>query len=229
MVLSLPPVSYEAINFQSIHQLVGADARVILEIGAHHGSHTAAFLKTFTSATIYAFEPDPRAIKKFSTNISSPRVHLFKMAIGAIDGEAEFHVSSGLPPGADAVAASAVYPWGWDQSGSLRRPKTHKEKWPWCKFESVITVNVHRLDSWSRENAINTVDFIWADMQGAEGDLVSGGQGTLARTRYLYVEYSNEEIYEGEPTLEALLGMLPNFSIIKRYPFDVLLRNLNAP
>ena len=29
-----------------------------------------------------------------------------------------------------------------------------------------------------------------ADTQGAEGDLISGGQATLARTRYLYLEYS---------------------------------------
>ena len=50
-------------------------------------------------------------------------------------------------------------------------------------------------------------------MQGAEGDMIAGGQATLARTRYLYTEYSNEEIYEGEPTLETLLAMLPNFQL----------------
>ena len=63
-------------------------------------------------------------------------------------------------------------------------------------------------------------------MQGAEGDMIAGGQATLARTRYLYTEYSNEEIYEGEPTLEALLAMLPKFSVVKRYPSDVLLKNM---
>jgi hypothetical protein len=67
MVLSLPTISYEEINLASICQLVGADARVILEIGAHHGWDTAALFNTFANATIYAFEPDPRAIEKFST------------------------------------------------------------------------------------------------------------------------------------------------------------------
>jgi FkbM family methyltransferase len=222
----LPPISHEEINLGYIRQLIGGDARVIVEIGAHHGWHTAAFLQAFSHATIYAFEPDPRAIEKFSANIRSSRVHLFKMAVGAKDGEAEFHVSSGLPPGMDPVGAAAVYPRGWDQSGSLRAPKAHKVKWPWCKFDSVITVAACRLDSWARDNAIDRIDFIWADTQGAEGDLVSGGRATLARTRYLYIEYSNDEIYEGEPTLQALLDMLPNFSVIKRYPGDVLLKNL---
>ena len=84
-----------------------------------------------------------------------------------------------------------------------------------------------RLDNWARENSIGAIDFIWADTQGAEGDLISGGQATLARTRYLYLEYSNDEIYEGEPSLQALLAMLPNYSVIKRFPNDVLLKNVH--
>lgn len=227
MASPLPPISYEEISLNYIRQLIGSDARVVVEIGAHHGWHTGAFLMAFSNATIYAFEPDPRAIEKFSANISSPRVHLFKMAVGATDGEAQFHVSSGLPPGIDPVGAAVVYPGGWDQSGSLRPPKTHKERWPWCKFESVIKVTVCRLDNWARENSIGAVDFIWADTQGAEADLVSGGQATLARTRYLYLEYSNDEIYEGEPSLQTLLEMLPNYSVIKRFPNDVLLKNVH--
>ena len=106
MASPLPPISYEEISLDYIRQLIGADARVVVEIGAHHGSHAGAFLKAFSNATIYAFEPDPRAIEKFSANISGPRVHLFKMAVGATDGDAQFHVSSGLPPGIDPVGAA---------------------------------------------------------------------------------------------------------------------------
>jgi 2-O-methyltransferase len=225
MAAPLPPISYEEINGDDLHKLVGADAHVILEIGAHHGWHTAQFLRMFPSAVIYAFEPDVRAIAKFRANIRNPRVRLFEMAIGAADGEAEFHVSSGLPPGTSATDAARTYPQGWDQSGSLHAPKTHTAKWPWCKFDRTIPVAVRSLDSWAQEHGVVSVDFIWADIQGAEGDLVRGGMTTLARTRYLYTEYSNEEIYEKEPTLQLLLDMLPNFCVLKRYPNDVLLMN----
>ena len=221
---SLPPIRNERINFDYIRRLVGNGARVILEIGAHQGDHTAIFLKLFPSAMIYAFEPDPRAAKKFKASITNPRVRLFEMAIGAEDGEATFHVSSGLPANTPP-AIRAQYPDGWDRSGSLHLPKTHKTKWPWCKFDKSITITVRSLDSWASQYGIGTVDFIWADMQGAEGDLVRNGQATLARTRYLFTEYSNEELYEGEPTLEKLLNMLPNFVVMKRYPDDVLLKN----
>ena len=222
----LPAISQGQLGFDDIRHLIGIEARVILEIGAHHGWHTAQFIKFFPNAAIYAFEPDPRAIAKFTAGISDPRVHLFKTAIGATNGKAKFHASGGLPPGVDPALAAMVYPQGWDQSGSLHPPKAHKEIWPWCEFDSVITVDVCRLDSWARDKDLAAVDFIWADMQGAEGDLVTGGYATLARTRYLYVEYSNDEIYEGEPTLQMLLEMLPAFSVIRRFPGDVLLKNM---
>lgn len=221
----IPPVTNEQITGEFVANLIGTDAQMILEIGAHHGGHTAAFLKFFPRAQIHAFEPDPRAVKVLKSNVNDPRLRIHEIAIGAQNGKAEFHISSGLPPDATAQV-EAIYPQGWDQSGSLRAPKTHKQKWPWCKFKKTITVAVRSLDHWAQRCEIGEIDFIWADMQGAEGDMIAGGQATLDRTRYLYTEYSNEEIYEGEPTLETLLAMLPKFSVVKRYPSDVLLKNM---
>ena len=125
-----------------------------------------------------------------------------------------------LPPAASPELANQ-YPQGWDQSGSLEKArKTHKVVSPWCKFESTITVPVRRLDSWAHAHDIDRVDFIWADIQGAEGDLVAGAHSTLARTRYLYTEYSNDEWYEGQPTLQPsswICCPTSSFSIASRW------------
>ena len=227
MAAPLPPLTPGRIDGHELRHRIGAEARVILEIGAHHGEHTAGFLKFFPDATVHAFEPDPRALAKFKANISSPRARLHEIAIGAKDGQAIFHLSGGMPPGASRAKPlmEQRYPQGWDQSGSLRAPKAHKEKHPWCTFDETITVAVRSLDSWAKEHGVGDVDFIWADMQGAEGDLIAGGKETLARTRYLFTEYSNDELYEGEPNLNMLLRMLPNFSAVKLFPEDVLLKN----
>jgi FkbM family methyltransferase len=224
MIETLPPVSPGELDPHYLKQLLGADAALILEIGANDGTHTSRFLTDFPSATIYAFEPDPRASAKFKARTHQDRVHLFEFAIGAEDGESEFHASSGLPDGMP-LSEQKSYPLGWDQSGSLRAPKSHTAVWPWVKFETKIKIAVKRLDTWAKEYGIETVDLIWADMQGAEGDLIAGGKDTLARTRYLYTEYSDDEWYEGQPTLAQLAKMLPSFSIIRRYPMDVLFKN----
>ena len=221
---TLPPLTCGQIGPEILRSLVGRDARTVLEIGANDGSHTRMLLQAFPQAALYAFEPDPRAIGKFKANVSSPRVRLFEIAIGTTDEIAEFHASSGLPPGLPPEAR-AYYAQGWDQSGSLRRPKTHKIVWPWCKFENTIAVPVQRLDSWAQHEGVHEVDLIWADLQGAEADLIAGGRQTLAATRFLYTEYSNDEWYEGQPDLQQILALLPGFVIEARYPMDVLLRN----
>ena len=86
-------------------------------------------------------------------------------------------------------------------------------------------MNTRRLDTWAAEQAVDSIDFIWADVQGAEVDLIKGGRATLGKTRYFYTEYSNRELYAGQIDLKTLLKSLPEFEVVHRYETDVLLRN----
>jgi hypothetical protein len=83
----------------------------------------------------------------------------------------------------------------------LRQPLGHDPR--------TIKVELRTLDTWSTKHEPGPIDFIWADIQGAEGDLVAGGRETLARTKYVYTECFDDELYEGAPTRVALLDMLP--------------------
>ena len=65
------------------------------------------------------------------------------------------------------------------------------------------------------------------DVQGAEIDVIRGGRNALKYTRYLYTEYSNKELYEGQISLKPLLDELIDFDVIVRYPDDILLKNKN--
>ena len=81
-----------------------------------------------------------------------------------------------------------------------------------------------RLDSWISAQDFDQVDFIWADVQGAERDLIAGGSQTLAMSRFFYTEYSNEEWYEGQIDLRGLIDSLPDFEVAELFPRDVLFR-----
>jgi hypothetical protein len=116
-------------------------------------------------------------------------------------------------------------PEGWDLSGSIRKPKDHLIIEPGVTFERTIRVRTTSLDQWADEHAIGNIDFIWMDVQGAERDVLGGGKRTLARTRFLYTEYSEREMYEGQYTFKELVNALPGFEVVVRYPADVLLRN----
>jgi hypothetical protein len=70
-------------------------------------------------------------------------------------------------------------------------------------------------------------DLIWADVQGAEGDLVDGGAETLAQTRFFYTEFSDREWYEGQVSFADLAANLPSFEVVEKFEMDALFRNTN--
>jgi FkbM family methyltransferase len=212
-----------------IKAFVACEDPVILDIGCNDGTHTRMFLDLFERAQVFSFEPDARARARFMAN-AHPRAQLIASAVGAIDGVIDFYPSEGMPaplPEVEAAeVASRLGKGGWDYSGSIRAPKLHLVHHPWCKFGAKVQVPIMRLDTWAQGRSI---DFIWADVQGAEIDLIMGGLETLAHTRYFYTEYSNSELYEGQVNLEHIMDLLPNFEIVTRWAEDVLLRNTCQP
>lgn len=208
--------------------LVGKPDPDIVEVGCNDGTHTQMFLGLFPRATVHCFEPDLRAQERFLANVSDHRVRLYCTAVGSHDGQVEFYPSEGLPyplPSAEALQVAERLPKGWDLSGSIRRPKGHLQMHPWCQFGHPVRVPVTTLDSWALHNCVDVIDFLWADVQGAEVDLITGAAWALEGTRYLYTEYSDHELYEGQIDLSTLLRMLPDFEVVTQYPEDVLLRN----
>jgi FkbM family methyltransferase len=209
-----------ALDLELLRRLVGPRPDIFLEIGANSGSDTLRMLAAFPSVGIHAFEPDARAKALFRENVMSNRVILHELAITAADGPVTFFASDGAPDGHEAE-----FPDGWHLSGSTRPPVRHLDQHPWCKFREPVTVDGLSLDTWSERHSVHYVDFIWADVQGAERDLILGGSRLLQSTRFLYTEYNDAELYEGQPSLSEILGLLPGWTVVRQYPNDVLLRN----
>jgi FkbM family methyltransferase len=180
--------------------------KVFLELGAHRGWDTA-WMSRLPAVTIHAFEPDPRNELPALTNVVVTRA-----AVAERDGTMPFH------PSLDREGEE------WTFSSSLRAPKRHLERYP-VRFGEPIEVPTIALDSYRRARSLDTVDFIWCDIQGAEGDMVRGGRELLASTRYLFTEYSNDELYEGQCALGELLAELPEFRVVELWEDDVLLAN----
>lgn len=183
-----------------------AGPKTFLELGAYRGDDTA-WLAAIPGVTVHAFEPDPR-----NHPAPQPNVSLHRAAIAERDGAGSLILSR--------------EGWGreWTYSSSLKQPKNHLRQFP-VTFGDAVEVDLVALDTFTRQHGLEVIDFIWADIQGAEGEMIRGGRETLARTRYLYTEYSDDEMYEGQPTLRDILAMLPDFRVLELWPDDVLLEN----
>jgi 2-O-methyltransferase len=224
----LPPPTTGSITKERIAEFVGKPDPVILEIGCNDGGNTLWFLEIFENPKVYCFEPEPRAIERFKHKVGDrPNVTLVEMAISDRTGTTQFYRSDGQR----SAESRERLPRGWDLSGSIRKPKDHLRIHPWIKFEEQITVSTSTLDEWVERQRLETIDFIWMDVQGAERDVIQGAKRTLARTRHLYTEYGAYELYEGQASLVGLVNMLPEFRLVTRYRGDVLFanRSLTAP
>jgi len=217
-----PPVIAGGIDGATLRRCVNKPNPVILEIGSNDGSHALWFCELFEQPTVHCFEPDPRAIVRFEKNVGNREgIQLYKMALSDREGEITFHQSSGERVAEDGQVLCR----DWDLSGSIRAPKNHLKKHSWVTFASTIKVRTTTLDAWCATQGLTQIDFIWMDVQGAELDVLRGGRETFRRASFVYTEYSNEELYAGQPSLRVLLRHLNGFRVLSRYPGDVLLAN----
>ena len=182
-------------------------SKTFIEIGAHVGQDTV-WLAAIPGVTVHALEPDPRNYVPEIANVVSHR-----LAIADRCGLVRFHLShskQGRP---------------YTKSSSIHQPTNHLTICPEVIFGETIEVEGTTLDAFAAAWVAGPIDLIWADVQGAERELIEGGQAALARTSYLYTEYSDEELYEGQLRLIEILALLPGWRVLYRWPYDVLLRN----
>ncbi len=205
-----------ALTIKTLKKIIRNPTPVFIEIGANVGRDSKRFLDTFKGVSLFCFEPDPRCIKKFKKRINDSRCRLLEMAVSNQDGKTMLHLSGGSKPGHHSIHIN---------SSSIVKPTGHLKKFPWCRFEDQVTVNTTRLDTWFLQSEIKLVDFIWADTQGAEKQVIEGGIETLRKTKLFYTEYSDNELYQRQIGLNQIVQMLPDFEVYKLYPTNVLLRN----
>lgn len=221
-----------------ISSLIGSKNKTIFEVGAHHGEDTKEFSDIFIDSRIYAFEPDPRAYKRLIYNFDTHSscllfdyltnsytyentktktlIYLYDFAISNTDGSCFFYQSSGENFGVK----------DWDFSGSICKPKKHIDVNPWCKFEQEIIVDTTTIDTFCYSENIGMIDFLWIDAQGAEHLVLGGAKKMIDNTRYIYTEFDNQELYEGQKNLNYLKGVLNKFQLVGIYDNNVLFENI---
>jgi FkbM family methyltransferase len=205
--------------FERLSDIISTSPKiVVLEMGMCDGFHTNLMLniikQTGKPFVYHGFEPNAdlmRAIESH-TALHKGTFNVFDCAVGNFDGVMPFYKSDNKYYG----------------SSSIRKPKLVFEAWKDMSFTEhtikVVKMDTH-LKRFGLENEI--IDFIWADVQGAEVDLIAGGENSWKNVRYFYTEYCDSELYEGEIGLKQICAMLPDFEIVEDYGGDVLLKNKN--
>ncbi|MFH1148500.1 MAG: FkbM family methyltransferase [Pseudomonadota bacterium] len=207
--------------FDWYRKIIAGKRGVVFEFGCNDGYHTSILSgiagNLCTGYRYFALEPDHRVFPCLHDRVKdNPSITLIQAAVHSAGGMHEFYLSSGT--GDDGSVYSG--------SSSLLKPGGVTRVWPRMRFDSVATVQCFTYDELFDNAGVDMVDFIWADIQGAEINLILGGQKALKKTRYLYAEYSNGGLYEGDAPLDNLLAALPEgWEIAEDFKGDVLFGN----
>ena len=155
----------------------------ILEAGIYDGSDTRFFADFFTEGEIYGFEPVPSLFHKASKILENKNnVEIYNKALSDKTGSSKIYLSDRF----GAVAGSS----------SLLSPKDHLKMHPQITFKEVINIETINLDEWFKSKNLETIDFMWLDMQGYEPKVLKSALNTLSKTKYLFTEVSLIETYD---------------------------------
>lgn len=137
---------------------------IVFDLGANVGLFSG--VAAVKGAHVYAFEPTPITLEYLKKSISFyDNVTICPYAVSDTTGNAEFYVN------ADFSESTLL-----GSNTLLERDKNSLG----CHFE-VIRVNTITVDEFVEQHEIPRVDFIKADIEGAERDMLKGARRTLAK------------------------------------------------
>jgi FkbM family methyltransferase len=160
-------------DIQRLADISHHPVNVFFDVGANIGQTSLCALKNFPDATIYAFEPHEATFAALCSNIGTPRVHAFNLALSDRRGEAEF-----FDYGALATSNSLV--------GDAQYAARIKHQ------VSVTTVECDTLDSLCQGLNIERIDVLKVDTEGHDLAVLQGAERMLSerRIRFVYVEFN---------------------------------------
>jgi FkbM family methyltransferase len=175
---------------------------VFLDAGANEGFYTVfASYRVGKTGAVWAFEPSRREMERLTANVQLnglANVRSFAVALADEDTNAELLIAGDEHSGHNTLG-QFVY----ESELSARE-----------------SVPLRRLDSLLHENALERLDFLKIDVEGAERRVLAGGLGALSRFRPLILlEVSDSSLKAQGSSRDELIRFLES-QAYRLYLFD---------
>jgi FkbM family methyltransferase len=182
----------KALALRRLHETYGqGSATTVVDVGAHHGAYVRLFAAAFPEAVVHAFEPVASSFAQLQRGTAplGRRVRTHCMALSRDTSAVALGINN------FSAASSAYQP-----------TRLHTEAFPsTATVEASQVVAATTLDAWADVAEVDGIDLLKLDVQGAEADVLAGGDATLQRTRLILCELSVAPLYEGAPLLPAMV------------------------
>jgi FkbM family methyltransferase len=177
--------------FEKVIRHYGVNVSSVLDLGSLNLEQSIEFSKSFPNAQIHAFECNPNNAALCRSKLAShPKISLYETCVFDYDGMITFHPintektvtthADGNPGASSVFVANGSY--------------DHIEKY----VQDEITVKCTRIDTWAKERSIETIDVVWADLQGAEFQAFKGMGEILKSVKVIHTELEMNPMYSGQ-------------------------------
>ncbi len=191
--------------YDVMRQLVSEQQPVLFDVGAHHGQTALRFRSLFSDAVIHCFEPSPAALAVLSATLADDALaKRHAVALSDSTGSATLNINR------------------FEQTNSLL-PGDQRASHYWepdlLDTEATIAVATQTLDDFCKQHAIDHINILKLDVQGAEYAVLTGAAGMLERQAIdvIYMEMITAPTYVGQRKLHEYLAL---FDSSGYEPFD---------
>jgi FkbM family methyltransferase len=157
---------------------------VVIDVGCRWG-FSDNWKQLAPAVRLFGFDPDEDECRRLTALNVDDDTTLVPVALGRRCGPETLYLT------AEPACSSIYQP---DPYLTEHRPELN------CAKEVGTTiVNMMTLDAWAAESGVTCIDFLKLDVQGAELDVLLGGEASLKNVRALEVEVEFNPIYLNQP------------------------------
>lgn len=179
------------LNLEKLKEKYNLNIRGVVHVGAHYGGEYDVYDKLNIKNKIF-FEPVSNTFRILTENIGDKAL-LVNKAVGNENKKIKINIETA----------------NGGQSCSILNPKLHLLQYPHIQFTTSEEVDMVRLDDFLTEK--ENYNFLNADVQGYELEVLKGAENLLKNIDYIMLEINRAEVYENCPMINEIIDFLNGY------------------
>jgi FkbM family methyltransferase len=180
--------------------LMGNKKLTIIDVGGYDGDTSLLYNKFFPNSNIICFEPFVSSFLKGEQNTADiENITMINKGLGAIEGKSTLEANQ--DPTCNSILKTGVDGDKiFNSKGKLKTIET-------------VEITLTTLDKFVETNAIDNIDILKMDVQGAEYMVLNGGKTTFkkGKVKLIYLEIIALPAYDGQIHFDETLSLLRSY------------------
>ena len=186
------------------------NVKIVVDIGAHKGEFLKHIKKIKSIRKVYSLEPQKKVYGELLKEIDNKKFFAYNIAISNRNGKQKMQINDfSMTSTLSKVNENSIY-------YKIKNLIIGNKK---KKFEYIKT---EKLDLFTKKRKLNKIDLLKVDTEGHELNVVKSGLKTLKKTRYLLIEFRQNDLYLNYSS-QALhkIVLKNNFKLVKKFKFPM--------